>query len=55
MSWKLDSLRSDGYEKILEKYMNFRKTAVFACKKAERKLMPVDDAILYCYLPAKAG
>ena len=49
-----DSLRSDGYEKIPEKYMNFRKTAVkFACKKAERKLMPVDDAMLYCYLPAK--
>ena len=51
---KPDSLRSDGYEKIPEKYMNFRKTAVkFACKKIERKLMPVDDAILYCYLPAK--
>ena len=49
-----DSLRSDGYEKIPEKYMNFRKTAVkFACKKAGRKLMPVDDAMLYCYLPAK--
>lgn len=49
-----DSLRSDGYEKIPEKYMNFRKTAVkFACKKVGRKLMPVDDAILYCYLPAK--
>lgn len=49
-----DSLRSDGYEKIPEKYMNFRKTAVkFACKKAERKLIPVDDAMLYCYLPAK--
>lgn len=49
-----DSLRSDGYEKIPEKYMNFRKTAVkFACKKDGRKLMPVDDAILYCYLPAK--
>ncbi len=46
--------RSDGYEKIPEKYINFRKTAVkFACKKAERKLMPVDDAMLYCYLPAK--
>lgn len=49
-----DSLRSDGYEKIPEKYMNFRKTAVkFACKKNGRKLLPVDDAILYCYLPAK--
>ncbi len=49
-----DSLRSDGYEKIPEKYMNFRKTAVkFACKKDGRMLMPVDDAMLYCYLPAK--
>ena len=49
-----DSLRSDGYEKIPEKYMNFRKTAVkFACKKKGRKLMPIDDAMLYCYLPAK--
>lgn len=49
-----DSLRSDGYEKIPEKYMNFRKTAVkFACKKEGRKLMPIDDAMLYCYLPAK--
>lgn len=49
-----NSLRSDGYEKIPKKYKNFRKTAVkFACKKAERKLMPVDDAMLYCYLPAK--
>ena len=48
------SLRSDGYEKIPKKYKNFRKTAVkFACKKIGRKLMPVDDAILYCYLPAK--
>lgn len=49
-----DSLRSDGYEKIPEKYINFRKTAVkFACKKEGRKLLPVEDAILYCYLPAK--
>ncbi len=48
------SLRSDGYEKIPGKYKNFRKTAVkFACRKDGRKLMPVDDAILYCYLPAK--
>lgn len=49
-----DSLRSDGYEKIPEKYLNFHKTSVkFACKKVGRKLKPVDDAILYCYLPAK--
>lgn len=48
------SLRSDGYEKIPGKYKNFRKTAVkFACKKDGRKLKPVNDAILYCYLPAK--
>lgn len=49
-----DADKSDGYEKIPEKYMNFHKTAVkFACKKDGRKLLPVDDAILYCYLPAK--
>lgn len=49
-----DSLRSDGYEKIPEKYYNFHKTSIkFACKKEGRKLLPVDDAILYCYLPAK--
>lgn len=49
-----DADKSDGYEKIPEKYMNFYKTAVkFACKKDGRKLLPVDDAILYCYLPAK--
>lgn len=48
------SLRSDGYEKIPGKYKNFRKTAVkFACRKDGRKLKPVNDAILYCYLPAK--
>lgn len=49
-----DADKSDGYEKIPEKYINFYKTAVkFACKKDGRKLLPVDDAILYCYLPAK--
>lgn len=49
-----DSLRSDGYEKIPEKYLNFRKTAVkFACKRDGRTLLPVDNSILYCYLPAK--
>lgn len=49
-----DADKSDGYEKIPEKYLNFYKTAVkFACKKDGRKLLPVDDAILYCYLPAK--
>lgn len=51
-----DANQSDGYEKIPEKYMNFYKTAVkFACKKKGRKLLPVDNAILYCYLPAKSA
>lgn len=49
-----NALRSDGYEKIPEKYYNFKKTAIkFACKKEGRKLIPIDNAILYCYLPAK--
>lgn len=49
-----DADKSDGYEKIPEKYLNFYKTSVkFACKRDGRKLLPVDDAILYCYLPAK--
>ena len=49
-----DSLRSDGYEKIPEKYLNFHKTSVkFACKRDGRFLKTLDDATLYCYLPAK--
>lgn len=49
-----DADKSNGYEKIPEKYLNFYKTAVkFACKRQDKKLIPVDDAILYCYLPAK--
>jgi hypothetical protein len=49
-----DADKSDGYDKVPEKYLNFNKTAVrFACKKEGRKLLPVDKANLYCYLPAK--
>lgn len=49
-----DADKSNGYDKIPEKYLNFHKTTVkFACKREGRKLLPVDDAILYCYLPAK--
>ena len=49
-----DADKSNGYDKVPEKYLNFYKTAVkFACKRDGRKLLPVDDAILYCYLPAK--
>lgn len=46
--------KADGYEKIPEKYLHFNKTAVkFACKRDGRKLLPVEKANLYCYLPAK--
>lgn len=49
-----DADKSDGYDKIPEKYLNFHKTTIkFACKKEGRKLLPVEDSILYCYLPAK--
>ena len=49
-----DADKSNGYDKIPEKYLNFNKTTVkFACKREGRKLMPVEDANLYCYLPAK--
>lgn len=43
-----------GYDKVPEKYLNFVKTEVkFACKRELNRLEPVDDARLYCYLPAK--
>ena len=49
-----DADKSNGYDKIPEKYLNFHKTTVkFACKREGRKLLPVEEAILYCYLPAK--
>ena len=49
-----DADKSDGYDKIPEKYLNFYKTAIrFACKRAGRKLLPVENANLFCYLPAK--
>ncbi|GAP70549.1 hypothetical protein BA6E_124364 [Bacteroidales bacterium 6E] len=49
-----EAYRSDGYDKVPEKYLNFNKTAIrFACRRDERKLLPVEKANLYCYLPAK--
>ncbi len=49
-----DADKSNGYDKIPEKYLNFNRTAVrFACKKEGRKLLPVENANLFCYLPAK--
>ncbi len=44
--------KNDG--KIPEKYFDFKKTSVgFACKRDDNKLLPVENACLYCYLPAK--
>ncbi len=44
--------KSDG--KIPEKYYNFRRTSVgFACRREGRYLQTVENACLYCYLPAK--
>ena len=47
--------KSNGYDKVPEKYLNFRKTTVkFACGREGRTLKTIDeDAHLYCYLPAK--
>ncbi len=45
-----------GKSRIPEKYKDFDRTKVsFACKKDGRKLIPVDDAHLYCYLPTSAS
>lgn len=45
-----------GKSRIPEKYKDFDRTKVsFACKKDGRKLLPVDDAHLYCYLPTSAS
>ena len=41
--------------RIPEKYKDFERTKVsFACRKDGRKLLPVDNANLYCYLPTSA-
>lgn len=42
--------------RIPVKYRNFKKTGVsFACKVDGRKLIPQDNAIMYCYLPAETA
>lgn len=46
--------KTDGYDKVPEKYKNFFKTSVrFACARHGRELLPVENTNLYCYLPAK--
>ena len=50
----IEEQENSGTYKIPDKYYNFRKTAVsFACGRDGRHLKKVEDAILYCYLPAK--
>lgn len=45
-----------GKSRIPEKYKDFDCTKVsFACQKQGRKLLPIEDAHLYCYLPTSAS
>lgn len=45
-----------GKSRIPEKYKDFERTKVsFACRKDGRKLLPVENANLYCYLPTSAS
>lgn len=44
-----------GKSRIPEKYKDFERTKVsFACRKDGRKLLPIGNANLYCYLPTSA-
>lgn len=52
----IDEQENQGGLKIPTKYYNFRKTKVsFACEvdNQNKRLKPVTDTCLYCYLPAK--
>ena len=50
----IDEQEDSGALKIPTKYFNFKKTKVsFACEVDGRKLKPVSNTCLYCYLPAK--
>ena len=45
-----------GKSRIPEKYKDFDCTKVsFACQKVGRKLVPIEDAHIYCYLPTSAS
>ena len=44
-----------GKSRIPEKYKDFERTKIsFACRKDGRKLLPIENANLYCYLPTSA-
>jgi hypothetical protein len=45
-----------GRSRIPEKYKDFEATKIsFACRHEGTNIKPVDDAILYCYLPTKVS
>ena len=45
-----------GKSRIPEKYKDFERTKVsFACKRMGRKLLPIENSTLYCYLPTSAS
>lgn len=45
-----------GKSRIPEKYKDFENTKVsFACKREGRKLIPIKNTSLYCYLPTSAS
>ncbi len=49
-----DEVEADKH--IPKKYKDFADTRVsFACRKEDRKLMPVDNARVYCYLPTQVS
>lgn len=51
---EIDNQKENGTLKIPTKYYNFKETSVsFACARNGVELLPVEDALLYCYLPAK--
>ena len=51
---ELEEDEKNNTSRIPIKYKNFTKTGVsFACKVEERKLIPQNNAIMYCYLPAE--
>lgn len=51
---EIDEQKENGTLKIPTKYYDFKETSVsFACARNGVELVPVDDALLYCYLPAK--
>jgi hypothetical protein len=52
----IDKQEDTGSLKIPTKYYDFTKTKIsFACEISGSQLKPVEDTLLYCYLPTKAS